>query len=51
MDAGLIIGIVIGALVIGAIILILVGLRSQGDVDPLEERLLEYAQRGETASD
>ncbi len=43
----IIIGLVV---VIGAAILIVVGLRSTNNVDPLEERLAEFAQRGETAS-
>lgn len=43
--------IIIGAVVvIGAIVLVVVGLRSGDDVDPLEERLMEYAQTGEQAS-
>ncbi len=36
--------------VIGAIVLIVIGLRNNNNVDPLEERLQEFAQRGETVS-
>ncbi|PWB55142.1 MAG: type II secretion system protein [Anaerolineales bacterium] len=43
----LIIGIVI---VIGAIILVIVGIKSPQGSDPLEDRLAEFASRGETAS-
>jgi tight adherence protein C len=44
--------IIIGALIlIGAIILVVIGLRDAEDrVDPLQERLAEFANRGETAS-
>ena len=42
-----IIGLVI---LIGAIILVIVGIKSPQGVDPLEDRLAEYAARGETAS-
>jgi tight adherence protein C len=43
----LIIGIVI---VIGAIILVIVGIKSPQGSDPLEDRLAEFASRGETVS-
>jgi tight adherence protein C len=42
-----IIGVVI---IVGALILIVVGLKSPQGSDPLEERLAEYAARGETVS-
>jgi len=49
MDLTLIIIIAVGAVVvIGAIILVIVGIRdSSNKIDPLEERLLEFASRGE----
>jgi tight adherence protein C len=52
MGPEIIIGIVVGVLVIGgALVLIFVGLRDTSDrVDPLQERLAEYASRGETAT-
>jgi tight adherence protein C len=50
MDFGLIIAIIIGLVVIGAIFLIVIGIRYARDTDPLEDRLIEYAQRGETAT-
>jgi tight adherence protein C len=43
----IIIGVV---LIFGAIILVIVGIRSPQGVDPLEDRLAEYAARGETVS-
>lgn len=43
--------ILVAAILIGAIILIIVGMRdSDRNVDPLQERLAEYAARGETVS-
>lgn len=42
--------IVMGVIVIGAIILVIVGLGSPQGEDPLQERLADYAARGETAS-
>ena len=43
--------IIIGVVILfGAIILIIVGIRSPQGSDPLEERLAEYAARGETIS-
>jgi tight adherence protein C len=52
MDTGLIIGIIIGVLVIaGAGVLVFIGFRdSSGRIDPLQERLADYASRGETAT-
>jgi tight adherence protein C len=52
MGPEVIIGIVVGVLVIGgALVLVFVGLRDTSDrVDPLEERLAEFASRGETAT-
>lgn len=43
------IGIIVVVLLI-AVILVVVGLRGSRDVDPLEERLAEFAERGELAS-
>lgn len=50
MDLGLILGIVVAGIVIAAVFLIIVGLRSSSEVDVLEERLAEFAMRGETAT-
>jgi tight adherence protein C len=51
MNLTLLIGIILGAVVlIGAIILVIVGLRDTGETDPLQERLAECASRGETAT-
>ncbi len=50
MDAAIIIGIIVGVIVIGAIFLIIVGLRSADEGDLLEDRLAEFAMRGETVS-
>ncbi len=42
--------VIVASILIGALVLILIGLREgQGD-DPLQERLAEYAARGETAT-
>jgi len=52
MDSGVIIGIIIGAIVLlGAGVLVFIGLRDSGEqIDPLQERLADYASRGETAT-
>jgi tight adherence protein C len=52
MDITILIGIIIGVIVIGgAIALVVIGLRDSEDrIDPLEERLAEFASRGETAT-
>jgi tight adherence protein C len=42
--------IVLAVVVVGALILVFVGLRSPQDADPLQERLAEFASRGEAAS-
>lgn len=42
--------IVIAVILLGAIILVVVGIRSPQGAEPLEDRLAEYAARGETAS-
>lgn len=42
--------IVVGVVIVGAVILIIVGLRSPQGEDPLQERLAEFAARGEAAS-
>lgn len=46
------IALIVGIIIIGgAIALVVIGLRDSSDrIDPLEERLAEYASRGETAS-
>ncbi|MCI0520870.1 MAG: type II secretion system F family protein [Chloroflexi bacterium] len=47
---GLVLGIVAGVVVIGAFILVLVAMRDSKGADPLQERLAEFAARGEAAS-
>jgi len=42
--------IIIGVILLGAIILVIVGIRSPQGADALEDRLAEYAARGETVS-
>jgi tight adherence protein C len=42
--------IIVGVVIIGAVILIVVGLRSPQGGDPLQERLADFAARGEKAS-
>jgi tight adherence protein C len=50
MSTAAILGIVVLVIILGAVFLIVTGLRaSQGD-DPLEDRLAEYVSRGETVS-
>jgi len=41
---------IIGVIVIGAIALIVIGMRSSSGEDPLQQRLAEYAARGEAAT-
>lgn len=51
MDNTVLILVAIGSIVfLGALILILIGMRDSGETDSLEQRLAEYAARGETAS-
>ncbi len=52
MDPTIVIGIIIGIIVIGgAVLLVFIGLRdSSSRVDPLQDRLAEFASRGETAT-
>ena len=52
MDLTILIGIIVGIIIIGgAILLVLIGLRDSGDrADPLQDRLAEFASRGETAT-
>lgn len=50
MDFALIIAIIVGLVVVGAIFLIVIGFRYSRDTDPLEDRLAEFASRGETAT-
>lgn len=47
---GLFIGVIVAAVVIIAVVLILIGLRSPKDYDPLQERLADFVARGETVS-
>ena len=42
--------IIVVMLLFGSVILVIVGIRSPQSVDPLEDRLAEYAARGETVS-
>jgi tight adherence protein C len=46
----LIVWIIIGAVVIGAVALIVIGLRSPQNKDPLQDRLADFVTRGEAAS-
>ena len=46
----LILGIVVLLVVIGAIVLIVIGLRSPQNKDPLQDRLADFVSRGESAS-
>lgn len=41
---------IVAIVIIGAIVLIVVGMRDTGGRDPLQERLAEFAARGETAT-
>ena len=50
MSSGLIIGIVVLLVISGAGALIYLGIRQSQNVDPLEERLAEFAAMGEAAS-
>jgi tight adherence protein C len=51
MDSGMTILLIIGAvIVVGAIILVIIGISSPQDRDPLQERLAEYADRGSDVS-
>lgn len=51
MDNMVLILVAIGSVVVlGAVILILIGMRDSGEADSLDQRLAEYAARGETAS-
>lgn len=40
----------IAVILVGAIILVIVGMRDSSEEDPLEQRFIEYAARGETAT-
>lgn len=46
----LVIVVIVVVVLIAAVALVIVGLRSPQDVDPLQERLAEFAARGETVS-
>ncbi len=43
------IAVIVGAVLLVAVVLIVIGLRDAGDVDPLQDRLAVYAARGEIA--
>ena len=43
------IAVIVGAVLLVAVVLIVIGLRDSGDVDPLQDRLEVYAARGEIA--
>jgi tight adherence protein C len=43
------VAVVVGAVLLVAVVMIVIGLRDAGDVDPLQDRLAEYAARGEIA--
>lgn len=47
---GTIIGILIAVVVVVAVILVIIGLRSPKDADPLQERLADFVERGEAVS-
>jgi tight adherence protein C len=42
--------IVLGALLVGAVILVIIGLRYQDEEDPLQKRLAEFAESGKPVS-
>jgi tight adherence protein C len=41
------IAVLVGVVVFAAVVLIVIGMRDSGDEDPLQDRLAEYAARGE----
>ncbi len=41
--------VIVGTVLLVAVVMIVIGLRDAGDVDPLQDRLAEYAARGEIA--
>jgi len=41
------VAVLVGAVILVAVVMIVIGLRDAGDVDPLQDRLAEYAARGE----
>jgi hypothetical protein len=41
---------IIAAILVGALLLVMIGLREGKHVDPLQERMAEYAARGETVT-
>jgi tight adherence protein C len=43
------VAVIVGAVLLVAVVMIVIGLRDAGDVDPLQDRLAEYAARGEIA--
>ncbi len=43
------VAVIVGAVILVAVVMIVIGLRDAGDGDPMQERLAEYAARGEIA--
>lgn len=43
------VAVIVGAVLLVAVVMIVIGLRDAGDVDPLQDRLADYAARGEIA--
>ena len=41
------IAVVVGAVILVAVVMIVIGLRDGGEFDPLQDRLADYAARGE----
>ena len=41
------VAVLVGAVILVAVVMIVIGLRDAGDVDPLQDRLADYAARGE----
>jgi tight adherence protein C len=41
------VAVIVGVVILLAVVMIVIGLRDTGDVDPLQDRLAEYAARGE----
>ena len=41
------IAVIVGVVILVAVVMIVIGLRDSGDFDPLQDRLADYAARGE----
>jgi tight adherence protein C len=50
MDLGMILIMIAALILIGAVVLVIIGLRDSSDNDPLQQRLAEFAARGEQVS-